>query len=311
MANHQNTISPIFLWMLSHLRALLRGIGELLRTPFASLMTLLVIAIATALPIGLYVFLKNLERINQYWNGQPTLTLYLQQDISPQTQHQLMAQLKNNTNIADAKYISPEQGLLEFEQSSELHGISQTLIKNPLPGVIIITPASSQITPEAMQNLLDSLKPLPGVASAELDRLWIQRLFYIVNLGKRLIYALMGLFGLGVVLIIGNTIKLTTANHHQEITVLQLIGASTAFIRRPMLYRGFFYGLFGGAIAWLFIGTILFWLKSPAQALAVSYNQNFLLQGLTWETGLISLAGCAFLGWLGSLLAVNKHLLNS
>jgi cell division transport system permease protein len=116
------------------------------------------------------------------------------------------------------------------------------------------------------------------------------------------------LLGLAVLLVVGNTIRLDIQNRRREIEVAKLIGATDAFIRRPFLYSGAWYGLFGGVAAWLLVSMALWATGGPVQQLALLYQSQFRLVAADTGTVLTLLVGGALLGLLGSWLAVGRHL---
>lgn len=307
MSKHSK-LSPLSYWLLSHLRAFLSGLGELVRTPLASVLTLGVIGISMALPLGFYVLLQNFQGFNHSWNGNASISLYLKSSITPDQANALLSQLNNNPTINDAKLVSPEQGLQEFKKLTQFGDALAELDKNPLPTVIVLTPKKAYQTPDALKTLLSQMKNQPQVDTGQLDMAWVKRLYYLITLAKRIAYAMAVIFGIGVILITGNTIRLTTQRHQQEMTVLRLIGATPAFIRRPLLYRGLFYGCFGGLIAWVLVSAMLFWLEKPALALAGTYDNTLFFKGLPLTSGLAMLGICALLGTIGSWIAVQRHL---
>lgn len=297
------------LWFINHVRALTSGLGELIQTPLSSLMTIAVIGVAMALPMGFYLLLQNAQTLSQSWRGNPTITLYLKQTLPETDIKPLLSQLTHHPDIKQVQYISPAEGLAEFKRDSQFGDILNTLPTNPLPPVVVITPTAAAASPHALQHLVTTLKAMTAVDIATLDMVWVKRLFYILTLGKRITYTLAGLFSVGVILIIGNTIRLTMQAHYQEMTILKLVGATTAFIRRPLLYRGFLYGFFGGCLAWLLISLMLWWLTTPAEHLAASYGNHFIIHGLNSKTGVEVIAISAVLGLLGAWGAVRRHLL--
>ena len=161
--------------------------------------------------------------------------------------------------------------------------------------------------PQALQHLLMQLKQRPQVDLGQLDQMWVKRLYYLIAFGQRVTYALALLFSIGVLLIIGNTIRLTTQSHKQEIMILKLIGATHAFIRRPFLYRGLLYGFFASILAWILVSLFLWWLEIPAQALANSYDNAITFQGLSPQTALIMIIIACCLGTCGAWLAARRH----
>lgn len=295
-------------WLENHLRALLFGLGESLRTPFASTMTLLVIAIAMTFPAGLYALLENVQQLAKQWHHDPTISVYLQPHVNQQQVDSMIKQLEQRDDVANVSYISPAQGLQEFQQQTHLDAVLKALPENPLPGILVITPKPSFQSADKIQSLLHSVTALPNTDSGQLDSLWIMRLFELITLGKRLTYGLMMLFGIGVALIVADTMRVATQSHSQEIMVLRLIGATSAFIRRPLLYRGALYGLCGGVMACLLVRILFWWLQAPSQRLAASYQDSWQLHSLTWGAGLAIVGSCTLLGLIGSWVSVERYL---
>lgn len=295
-------------WLENHLRAFLFALGELLRAPVASGMTLLVIGIAMTFPAGLYALLQNGQQFARQWHNDPTISLYLQPDVKEDQVAALMKQLQKRSDIAEVSYISPAQGLKEFQQQSALESALRALPENPLPGIIVITPRINLQSPADSQNFLSSLAQLPHVDTSQLDTLWVKRLYELMVLGERITYGLMFLFGIGVALIVGNTMRMATQSHRQEIMVLKLVGATSAFIRRPMLYRGALYGMLGGLLACLLVSILFWWLQAPALRLAESYHDHWQLQGMSSAGELTIIVACALLGLMGSWLSVQHYL---
>jgi cell division transport system permease protein len=292
-----------------HLRAAFSSLGRIMRTPLVSFLTIAVIGITLALPTSFYVILENMHQLSQQWsNNNSQISLYLKNDISNYQARDLLQQLRNNSQIAKVVYISPQQGLNEFTKSLGLDNAVSALQNNPIPGVIVVQPINSLNTPEEVQFLVNTLKQLPEVSVVQLDMQWLQRFHNIVDLVQHVVTALTILLAIGVLLIVGNTIRLATQNERREISVLKLVGATNAFIRRPFLYSGIWYGLFGGLVAWAIVALIVFWLQDPAAKLASSYSSNFYLQGLSNSDGFHLLLASILLGLVGSWFAVSRSL---
>ena len=107
---------------------------------------------------------------------------------------------------------------------------------------------------------------------------------------------------------IGNTIRLAIEARRAEIVVIKLVGGTDAFVRRPFLYTGIWYGMGGGILAWLLINMVLFWLHKPVSEIVIAYGSRFRLEGLDILQILILLCLSSLLGWLGAWIAVGRHL---
>ncbi|MCW5589636.1 MAG: permease-like cell division protein FtsX [Legionellales bacterium] len=291
-----------------HRYAGLASFSHLLRTPLSTFLTIMVIAVALALPASLIVMLQNVQVMSSAWDMGSRISLFLNPSLTNQQALAVVGQLRQDPRIEQVTYISPEQGLQEFEQRSGFSNMLKELPNNPLPGVIEVEPRVAQQTPANLSALIVSLKTIPNVDTVQADMAWVKRLFGILNLGKQAIYALGILLALAVLLIIGNTIRLIIQNRHHEIEVMKLVGGTDSFIRRPFLHAGMLYGLCGGLLAWLLTDLFLWTLRGPVHHLATLYASQFELVGLTQHNVIILLVISTLLGLGGAFFAVGRQL---
>ncbi len=292
-----------------HLRALFASLGQLVRAPLATLMTAAVIGIALALPAGFHALLASVQTVAAGWQGDMAqISLFLKPSIKEDQAAAMAKRLRAKPEVADVRYISPQQALAEFEQSSGLRDALAYLNENPLPAVLVVRPAEQYGTPAAARELLQRLGAMAEVDSAQLDLAWLERLHAMVGLAVRGVWLLAGVLAVGVLLVVGNTIRLGIQNRREEIIVTKLLGATDGFIRRPFVYGGMWYGLFGGLIALVVVNGLLLSLGGPAQQLAALYHSPFRLELLDGPASLMVLGAGAVLGWLGAWLAVSRHL---
>ncbi|MCR8922049.1 permease-like cell division protein FtsX [Dasania sp. GY-MA-18] len=279
---------------------------RLLKTPIPSLMTWLVIGIALALPGGLFVALANVESVSKGWDGAAQVSLYLHKAVGEQDSRKLADKIRLRDDVAEVEYISAVQALEEFKKLSGYGDVLNQLDSNPLPAVIVVRPVDDSHA--NTQVLFEALQAIPQVEQAVIDLEWVQRLYSMMALGKRMTLALAALLSLGVLLVIGNTIRLAIESRRDEIVIVKLVGATNAFVRRPFLYTGLWYGLGGGIMAWLIISISVLWLSKPVAVLAGLYQSEFSLQGLAAGEVLMLWLAAGLLGLLGAWLAVGRHL---
>ena len=293
-------------YLLRHVQVLLAALGQMARAPLATLLTLTVIGITLALPSGLYVMLDNLERLSAGWDRDAQASLFLKRSVSEAGVHKLAQQIRAMSSVAGVDYISREAALAEFKKQSGFGTALNALDSNPLPAVLVVRLAADN--PAAIESLMVTLAGLPGVELAQLDIEWLRRLAALLHLAERAVAILAALLSLAVLLIIGNTIRLAVVNRQTEIEIIQLVGGTPGFVRRPFLYSGLLQGLLGGLFAWLLVEASLLLLSGPVRELAGLYGSSFALTGLGFDQGLsLTLAG-ALLGWGGSRLAVGWQL---
>ncbi|HEY0634174.1 MAG TPA: permease-like cell division protein FtsX [Gammaproteobacteria bacterium] len=291
-----------------HAQAFIATLGQLSRRPFATLMTVAVIGIALALPAGLYVLLNNAQHMVSGWEGASQISLFLKSGISEARAQQLAGQLRQRPEIATTDYISRDDALEEFRRLSGFGEALGALTENPLPSVLVVRLKREVTEPARIENLLDDLRGHAEVDIAQLDMQWVRRLHAVMAMVERGVLVLASLLGLAVLLVVGNTIRLAIQSRRDEIVITKLIGATDAFIRRPFLYSGAWYGIGGGLLALLLVQLSLFILKQPVHNLALLYSSSFAMHGLGLATSALLLGSGAMLGLLGSWLAVGRHL---
>jgi cell division transport system permease protein len=270
-------------------------------------LTWLVIGIALALPVGLNVALDNVSQISAGWDSPAQISLFLQGEVSPDRLRELEGELGVRQDVSETRIILREEALDEFRTLSGFADVLASLQENPLPDLILVTPDAALDGP-GVSALRVELQGISGVAEAVLDMEWLQRLNSLMELSRRLVLAIGGMLVVGVMLILGNTIRLAIESRREEIVIVKLVGGSSGFVRRPFLYTGLWYGVGGGVLAALLVSAALWSLEKPISELAMLYESAFQLRGLgvMGSLNLVILGG--LLGLAGAWLAVSRHL---
>jgi len=281
---------------------------RLMSTPGQTLMTSLVVAIALALPVTLLLALENVDRLGAAWDANPKVSVYLHMRAKQVAIDQLIEEVNAYPEVASVDYLSPDDALVDFQTFSGFGEALSSLEQNPLPATLIVTPKASAMAPEQLQRLAERVREEGIVEEVSMDMDWVRRLQEIMVLGKKVVLALASLLCLGVLLAIGNTIRLAIENRRDEILVTKLVGGTDGFVRRPFLYSGGWYGFFGGVLACAIVGLGYQTIDASVARLASLYQSEFLLEGLNFLAAIKLLAISTVLGWLGSWLAVGRHL---
>lgn len=294
--------SGIGIWLDQHLYSFVSSLGRVLRRPWATLLTIGVMAVAIALPLGLWLALGNVQHFAGSVQQSRQIDLFLKQDVDAARAQAIAAMLRTRADVAGVELRTPEQGLAEFHQLSGLGEAIDALGDNPLPSRLIVLPRQDGAA------LAASLAQLPETDQVLHDAVWRRRLDGWLGFGERLAWVLAVVFGAGALLVVGNTVRLDIQSRREEIGVLQLLGASDGFIRRPFIYLGAWYGLAAGALALALVSAAALALAEPLASLAQSYGSRFVLSGLdplraTWVLG-----GALVIGWLGAWLVTGHYL---
>jgi cell division transport system permease protein len=299
---------PIF-WCLHHLRSATQSIGHLLRMPITSVLTVMVIGVTFSVPLILAVAVQNLQQLSPNWPTHTQISVYLSADASSSTAERVANETRAIPNVQNVQYISPSEGIAELKKNLNLGEALDALSENPLPGVLLVTPAPS-LPAAQLQQLLQELGQFSGVAEVKLDLAWIKRLHALLNLGQQMAWMLCALLAAGVLLIIGNVVSLMLQQHRQEMRVYRLMGASDFFIRQPFLYMGALLGLFGSGLAWACVAACWQYLSPAVRQLATQYTLMQQVSGISWTQGGLCCAFGAFLGLMGAQISVRRCLKN-
>ncbi len=289
-------------------QTLVGSLGRVVRHPLATLMTMAVIAVALALPLFLEVLLQNARIATANWNQAFDLSVYLDKKAGSQRAQGLAKQLRAREDVAAVRVITAEQAFKDFRAASGFGKALDALADNPLPDTLVVTPTLVASTAEGTKALRSRIAAMPNVELVQLDTEWVERLNAMLGLLRRIVWLTGALLGLGVALVVGNTIRLDILNRRAEIEVMKLVGATDSFARRPFLYSGIWYGLGGGLGAVLVVAVAVAVLAGPVEHLAGLYGSRFHLQGLGWLTAARVLGVAIVLGWLGSWVAATRHI---
>ena len=294
-------------WTSHHQGCLRDSLVRLFRSPLSSTLTMAVLAIALALPGGLYILSLNILSLSEHWDTDAQISLFLNRDTSDEEGQALSEQLATDTRAARVRFLSRAQALEEFRQMTTFREALEHISENPLPAVILITPSASLSTVK-LNKLRSDLLANPQVELAQLDLEWIKRLKGVIEIAQRAIVIVAVILAIAVILVVGNTIRLEIENRRDEIVITKLFGATHAYIRRPFLYDGFWFGLMGGLLASALISAALWLLTEPVGRLISLYESNFMpiYPGIIFISILTLVGG--LLGYLGAWSAVTQHL---
>ncbi|MGH8426895.1 MAG: permease-like cell division protein FtsX [Gammaproteobacteria bacterium] len=289
-----------------HGHAALASLGRLWRGKTASLMSAGVAGIALALPLGLVILVHDASGLTGASQNSASISVFLKNGLDTDAIALAEKQADALPGVAKTELITPTEALAEFQRLATFKQALATLKDNPLPAVLVVTPTDTHQA--AVSRLTAALGKIEGADQVVADTQWIARLNAMLAIAERAIWVLGALLCLAVLLVIGNTIRLEIQSRRTEIEVQKLVGATNAFVRRPFLYGGLWYGAAGGLLAWILVEIALALLAQPVAELAHLYAGKGGIPGPGAGGFFAMLALGAALGWSGALLAVGRHL---
>jgi cell division transport system permease protein len=295
LAHHQHTLEDSLL--------------RLLRDPLQTLMTTMVVAIALSLPATLLLVVDNARQFENNFDSFSQITVYVNNTASQQQIDAIQEKIESLSEVDSLVYINPDQALQQFTEASGFGSALEYLEDNPLPPVFIVEPVIDVLSlPHKAKQLMADLVNIDHIDDVQIDMLWLKRLRSLTEFGKKVVLALGGALGLGVLVIIGNSIRLAIHSRREEIIVVKLVGGTDAYVRRPFLYFGMLQGLFGALVAGIMLTIGFWWLGGSVENISQLYDSHFVLRGPGFQGFFVLLGTGLLLGLAGAWLAVSKHL---
>jgi cell division transport system permease protein len=297
-------------WIRRHSYSFFSSLGVLLKHKIGTLMTVLVLGIAMFLPLGLYITLENLDDMNLRQDEWSAVTVFFKPGVTQDEVGRLAEELEKRMQPEIVRIISPEEGMADFREASGFGDSLEMLEENPLPWVMQVSPkpGSTEQVEHGVEELTAYLQSVDSVEVTQFDYKWLQRLGRMMELGEAAVSILIFLFGVAVVTVVANTIRLDVASHAEEIEILALVGAGNAFVRQPFLYSGLWYGVIGALLAIVLLFLTILYLDRPLGLLLETYGTVYDMRGLGVYNSLWVLLGGGFLGWLGAWISVQRYL---
>jgi cell division transport system permease protein len=173
---------------------------------------------------------------------------------------------------------------------SEFSDVYSDLEVNPLPASFEISLRPDFRTPTDVEAVADRVATYHFVEETRYGREWVDRIYSLRRVAGGAAVILGLSFALGAALLIGIAVRMSVLARANEIAIMQTVGATDSYIRRPFLIEGLLTGLAGGLLA-------------LAMTFAAHQAVERTLVTLAWLPELWTAAGLAFAGVLGMLAA--------
>lgn len=294
----------MFNYFHNHFQAFNRALVRIFSNFGSSLMMFIVIGVTLFLPSSGLLIVENISQISNNIVYDAELSLFLKKDIKQDQIDFIQSALNKTLAIKKTHFESKLTAWDKLQNKLNLNPLDTGISENPLPDAFFIS--LNTFNEREINNLIDNLKTIDGVENIFFDAGWIKKLRSILYLLK------IGLAFLGIILIIvlivviGNTIRLQTLTHKDEIEVSKLIGATNSFIQRPFMYTGLMYGLGGGLITICTLKLTIEIFNKAAFNLEVMLGGTFILKNLIWQQNLSIIIIAILIGCFASFFAAQQ-----
>ena len=296
----------MMIWLTHHRDAALLALHRLAGAPVNSLLSLVAIGVALALPAGGQMLLANALHLAGSVTAVPQISIFMAGTAERRAAAEIGSRLGKYGGVKQVRFLPREETLARMKSNPALGEVIEALPANPFPDAFVVTAADDR--PEAMEKLAAEFRQWPKVEHVQLDSAWVRRLDALLKLGRTAIIVLGALLGAGLIAISFSIIRMQILTHRAEIEVSQLLGATDGFIQRPFLYYGVLLGAGGAIVAWLLVAGAVQWLRAPLGELARLYDLSLILQTLDVRDSALLLGFATSLGWLGALVSLRQHL---
>ncbi len=301
-------------WLRHHGFALGDAFRHLFKTPGNFLLNVLVVSIALALPFAGMTLLENVRPVSEQLAVEPEISIFMAMDTSRERATAIAPEIRRIAQEAKhpvkLEFIPREKALSTLKNKTGLDDAISTLGANPLPDAYVVKMTGFQNDGDAkkIKAIVEKLQAINGVEYVQMDSAWVERLAALLQVMRLILIFLATTLGVVVVAVVFNTIRLQVMTQREEIEVSRLVGATDSFICRPFYYTGALLGLIAGGVALIAVALALNPLNAAIADFARLYASEFRLAPLDLVPTLILLAASAFLGLLGALLSVQRHL---
>jgi len=232
------------------------------------------------------------------------ITAILSPDLSITKAGELKQRILRHPEVATARYVSKEQAFEKLKKKMKGKISLNNLSGNPLPNTIEIELKK----PEKIKELAEEIGKFPGVEGTRYgDAKLIDKLLRLSYRIYILGVVIIGMLLVSAVFLISNTIRLTVFSRRKEISIMELVGATSWFIRGPFITEGLIHGMVGAGIAVICLNVIY------------AYGTEWLLEGMPFipvvpassislylSSGLLAVG--IIVGTASSFFSVNKYL---
>lgn len=292
-------------WLRAHLDAARRALRRMGQDPWGTLLSVVVIACAVALPLFLVTLVESAQSASAKLAADPVANVYFKPAADEAVARALEKSLRARPGIKSVRFIARDQALVEMRRVGHLADLLAGLETNPLPHTLALQLENREA--QEMAALKSFLAAQSAVEDVAMDFEWAEKISRASSLLSRLALGVSILLGLAVLFVIGNTTRLQVLSQRDEIEVCRLIGASRGYVRRPLLYQGALQGAIAGLLAAGATFAASRWIAAEVRLLTHNYG-GWEMASLSLGVMLLAVVTTAGLGWVGAWVSSAKHL---
>ncbi len=301
--------SPFKRWYRGHLRAMAEGFRMPLKSPYASLFTVITLGICFYLPLIMWTMWQNFAEVEDQWQGQGSVALFLKKGLDVNQVTALKHDLNDRNLIAEVTVVDNDTIKANLNEDPQLNQIIDVIKTHELPDQILLKPHPNATT-EQIQSMTQKLQLHADIDYVSFDSDWFNQLKSLTQAFYYLMQASIVVFLIIVFVFLSHSIGSEVSAHKGEIGLKKLLGATAGQIRRRFLYGGIYYGLVAAMLAILLLNLTLWWLAAPIQELSASFGQSIQLRTPFGFEVMWFIIIVVFISWAGARISATNHIRN-
>jgi cell division transport system permease protein len=231
-----------------------QGAASLWRSRGSSAFAVLAITLALVVLGVLLLLTWNAEQLLSRWTSASEFSVYLSDSTTSEQRGTIESAIDQSGVAAGREYVSKAQALTRFRKEfADLANLAEGLGDNPFPASIEVRVSPGAERDGRVDALVKKVVQLPGVVDVKYDRDWLARVASALDTVRAAGAALALLMGLAAAVTVAVVVRLGLLARHDEIEIMELVGAPLSYIRGPFVAEGFLQGGIGAILAILFL----------------------------------------------------------
>jgi len=290
------------------------------RTPYQAIAATMTIFITLFVMAVFLIMAGGSSAMLTYLESKPQLTVFFKDDKDKDSINQLISNIKNTGRIASINYISKEQALAIYkEQNKNDPLLLEMVTADILPASLEV----STVSPVYLSELAENLKKEKGIDEVVFQKDVVDTLVSWTNTIRKVGLVFISFLLVATFFIILTSIGMKIALRKDEIEILQLVGATPWYIKKPFIFEGVTYGFAGSALSFVLVSVILLYFTPYASsflqgipnltlfkyaniALTIWPPNAFLFLSLF----IVLLFSGLIIGFIGSIFAISRYMKN-
>ena len=266
------------------------------RAPLLSALSVTTIAFSL-FALGLFGLVAlNIRQALERLEDRVEIRAFVAEGTPPEDLVQAANDIASFPEVLSARLVTQDEALKRAQ--AELGEFRDVFEGAVLPASIDLKLRPGRRDPATVKQVAQRVKAYSFIDDIRYGEEWIEKLYRLRNIAGIAGLVLGLVFAAVSVIIIGTTIRMAVLARAKEISIMRLVGATDAYIRRPFLVEGFAKGVMGGLLA-----LVLTWIT---QALINKY----LIDAIFFDArvAFLGLLFGALIGLAGSAFSVGRHL---